>query len=99
MRYTVQTTEEKTEIEFKNRIYIVDDTVQGFINFSKVMNDKNTEIEDILTVALGEEACKEIMSENPRYSEIQELCITIGAAFKGVSPEELKKTIDKTAKK
>lgn len=93
MRYTVQTAQEATEIEFKNRIYTVNDTVAGFRDFSAVMQNKNAEIEDIITAALGEEACKEIMETNPKYSEIQELCITIGAAFKGVNPDELKKTM------
>ena len=47
----------------------------------------------------GEEAAKEIMDTNPRYKDIQDICVLIGAAIKGVSPEEAYSMIGQSKKK
>lgn len=99
MRYKIENENAKAELEYNNRIYPIDDTLAGYKKFSDVMQKADAGPEDILTAGLGKEAAKEIMDTNPRYKDIQDICVLIGAAIKGVSPEEAYSMIGQSKKK
>ena len=67
----------------------MDDSEENYQAIQKMLKSGATD-KDIIAKALGEEAAEEIMASKPSHKTIEQFAIVLVAAFRGVSPEEVR---------
>lgn len=89
----------KPEIRIGDKIYKVDDRQKTVKKFSK-LGQKDNEDGDVemIKLALGEKAAKEIEAMNLPYPAYTELIMLIGAAMTGEQPDDVRARFQESAK-
>lgn len=89
MRYTIPLDyiQEKSEIEFNNRIYTIDDSEENYQKILELVKNGGDSY-DIIALAIGNEAAEEIRASKPSYKSLEMLGVMIFAAIRGVDPGE-----------
>lgn len=99
MRYTVPMSyiEEKAEVEFNNKIYVIDDSEENYQRILDLVRTKADSYE-ILAAALGEEAAEDIKASKPSYKALEMLGTMVFAAIRGADPKEAQEAYFRTKK-
>ena len=99
MRYTVPMSyiEEKAEIEFNNKIYVINDTEENYQRILDLVRNK-ADSYAIIAAAIGEEAAEEIKSSKPSYKALEMLGVMVFAAIRGADPKEAQEAYFRTKK-
>lgn len=90
----------KPEIRIGDKIYKVDDRQKTVKKFSKLgQNDSDDGDNEMIKLALGEKAAKEIDEMNLPFPAQTELIILIGAAMTGEEPDAVRSRFQESTKK
>ncbi len=89
----------KPEIRIGDKIYKVDDRQKTVKKFSKIgQKDSDNSDMEMIKLALGEKAAKEIEEMNLPYPAYTELIMLIGAAMTGEKPEDVRARFQESTK-
>ena len=81
------------QIKIGDKLYLVDDRKSTYDKITELSQDETNEKKDekILELALGKEACKEILTDDITFKGFQNLSWYVMAAITGEDVETLKK--------